>query len=124
MKAVAGPFAQDHNTLDLYEQIQQQSSWLHCVELNLMWFDCLFQAVGAGVIGFGSYIVHIGQIEGSVFIVLAIGDIFIVAGIILVILIVVGIIGAALSSKIVLCQVTNNEIQCSPHNLNLQIHEK
>ena len=76
------------------------------------------------MIGFGSYIVHIGQIEGSVFIVLAIGDIFIVAGIILVILIVVGIIGAALSSKIVLCQVTNNKIQCSPHNLNLQIHEK
>lgn len=49
---------------------------------------------------------HVAQIEGSIFIVLAIGDIFIVAGIILVILVVVGIIGAALSSKIVLCQVT------------------
>lgn len=65
----------------------------------------MFQAVGVGIIGFGSYIVHVAQIDGSIFIVLVIGDIFIVAGIILVILVVVGIIGAALSSKIVLCQV-------------------
>ena len=58
------------------------------------------------MIGFGSYIVHIARIEGSIFIILAIGDIFIVAGIVLVILVIVGVIGAALSSKIVLSQVT------------------
>ena len=58
------------------------------------------------MIGFGSYIIHVAHIEGSLFVVLAIGDILIIAGIILVILVVVGVIGAALSSKIVLSQVT------------------
>ena len=69
------------------------------------------------MIGFGSYIVHVAQIEGSIFVVLAIGDIFIIAGIILVILVVVGIIGAALSSKIVLCQVTSQPLSLTSNSI-------
>ena len=57
------------------------------------------------MIGFGGYMVHVARLEGSIFIILAIGDVFIVAGIILVILVFVGVIGAVLSSKIVLSQV-------------------
>ena len=57
------------------------------------------------VVGAGGYVVYVGHQEGSPLAIMVIGYIFIIAGILLTILVMVGILGAIHASKIVLGQV-------------------
>ena len=63
------------------------------------------QVIAAAMIGLGSYMVYVAHVEGSPTAILAIGYLFIISGIVLLLLVVFGVIAAVFASKIVLAQV-------------------
>ena len=72
--------------------------------MEYVWHTQL-QVIAAAVISLGSYTVYVAHVEGSPTAIIAIGYIFIISGIVLLLLVVVGVIAAVFAAKIVLAQV-------------------
>ena len=66
------------------------------------------QVIGIAAVALGSYVVHVGRVQGSLSYVIASGAILIVAGIVVILIISAGLYGAVSLSKIMLGIVSVN----------------